>query len=215
MLFLGQAHAAVASLFASNDPQQILLNLSAITNEEIDPDKCFLFLDEIQAAPSIFAKLRWFAEDMPQLPVIAAGSLLDFVLAEHTFSMPVGRVSYAYLEPLSFEEFLKANKKQSLCNYLTTYKFDIEIPEAIHNQLMVIFKEYLLVGGMPAVVQSWSTERSLSKINLIQNDLLSAYRDDFAKYKGRVAIERMDEVMIAIPKMLGKKFVYSQVNADV
>ena len=210
-----EKQVAVASLFASNDPQQILLNLSAVTNEEIDPEKCLLFLDEIQAAPSIFAKLRWFAEDMPQLPVIAAGSLLDFVLAEHSFSMPVGRVSYAYLEPLSFEEFLRANKKQLLCNYLTAYKFDIDIPAAIHDQLITLFKEYVLVGGMPAVVKSWSTERSLNKINLIQNDLLSAYRDDFAKYKGRVAIERLDEAMMAIPKMLGKKFVYSQVNANV
>lgn len=210
-----EKQAAVASLFGSNEPQQILLNLSAITNEEIDPEKCLLFLDEIQAAPSIFAKLRWFAEDMPQLPVIAAGSLLDFVLAEHSFSMPVGRVNYVYLEPLSFEEFLRANNKQALCDYLSVYKFDIEIPAAIHLQLMTLFKEYLLVGGMPAAVQSWSTERSLSKINLIHHDLLSGYRDDVAKYKGRIANERFDEVMMAIPKMFGRKFVYSHVNANV
>lgn len=204
-----------ANFFTSNDPEKILLSLGASIDEKIIPEDCLLFLDEIQVVPEILAKLRWFAEDMPQLPVIAAGSLLDFVLAEHSFSMPVGRVSYAHLEPLSFEEFLLASKKPILRDYMASYHLSADMPLALHKQLMNLFKEYMLVGGMPAVVKSWIEERSLQRVSQIQHDLLAAYRDDYSKYKGRIAIERLDEVMAAVPKMLGGKFVYSQVNVGV
>lgn len=204
-----------ASFFAPNDPQQILLNLSTLYNRKIDPDNCLLFLDEIQAIPQLLSKLRWFAEDLPTLPVVAAGSLLEFVLADHSFSMPVGRISYMHLEPLSFEEFLLANDKPSLVNYLASYEFSIEMPIAIHEQLTMLFKEYLLVGGLPAAVVNWITERSLNSVNQVQNDLLATYRDDFSKFSSRIAIERLDEVMMATPKMLGEKFVFSRVNATV
>jgi len=204
-----------ASLFDSNDAQQILLNLSAVFNQTIDPKNCLLFLDEIQTVPHLFSKLRWLSEDLSQLPVVAAGSLLEFILAEHTFSMPVGRISYMHLEPLSFEEFLLANDKKSLYNYVVTYGLSTNIPPVIHEQLILQFKEYLLIGGLPAIVVSWIEQRSLSKINQLQNDLLATYRDDFAKYRGRIAIERIDEVMMAIPRMLGKKFVFSHVNASI
>jgi uncharacterized protein len=200
------------SLFTSNNPQQILLNLSGVINEKIDPENSLLFLDEIQAAPQLLSKLRWFAEDMPTLPVISAGSLLEFVLADHSFSMPVGRISYMHLEPLSFEEFLLANNKKLLSDYVEQYDLSTDIPIAIHQQLMMIFKEYLLVGGLPAAVVSWVTERSLSRLNQIQYDLLASYRDDFAKYRGRLAIEKLEEVLMAVPKMLGQKFVMSRVN---
>ncbi len=204
-----------ASLFNSNDPDQILLNLSTISNQKIDPQNCLLFLDEIQASPQLFSKLRWFAEDLPQLSVIAAGSLLEFVLAQHTFSMPVGRISYMHLEPLSFEEFLLANNKQSLYDYLAKYDLSTEVPAAIHEQLTTLFKEYLLIGGLPAVVYNWTKERSLNNVSQIQNDLLATYRDDFSKYSGRIATERLDEVMTTIPKMLGQKFIFSKVNKAI
>ena len=204
-----------ASLFNSNDPEQILLNLSTILNQKIDPQNCLLFLDEIQTVPHLFSKLRWFAEDLQQLAVISAGSLLDFVLAEHEFSMPVGRISYMHLEPLSFEEYLLAGNKQALYEYVSKYDFNNQIPEAIHEQLMTLFREYLLIGGLPAVVSNWFGERSLNRVSQIQYDLLATYRDDFAKYKGRIAIERLDEVMMSIPKMLGQKFVFSKVNKAI
>jgi predicted AAA+ superfamily ATPase len=204
-----------ASLLASNDPAEILLNLGAAANKAIDPQNSLLFLDEIQAAPELLAKLRWFAEDMPELAVIAAGSLLEFVLADHLFSMPVGRITYAHLEPFSFEEFVLACNKKPLYDYLQSYNLELNIPDAIHEQMLALFKEYILIGGMPAAVWSWSNERSLPKINQIQQDLLTTYRDDFVKYKGRMDKERFDDVLSAIPKMLGQKFVYSQVNAAV
>lgn len=210
-----EKNPSYASLFVSNDPKQILLNLSTVLNQKIDPPNCLLFLDEIQAAPQLLGKLRWFYEDLPELPLIAAGSLLEFVLEQHSFSMPVGRISYTHLEPLSFEEFLLANGKQFLHDYLAQYNLIEQIPTAIHEQLIDLFKEYLLIGGLPAVVASWIEERSLTRISQIQNDLLATYRDDFSKYRGRLLIERLDEVMTTIPAMLGQKVVFSRINKYV
>lgn len=203
------------TLFESNEPRQILLALSAHFSQTLDPKKSLLFLDEVQAVPEILAKLRWFAEDLPELPVITAGSLLEFVLARHSFSMPVGRIQYMHLEPLSFEEFLLAKGKQMLVDYLSAYQGNTVIPRAIHDQLMTDFKEYLIIGGMPAAVVSWTHESSLNQIDQIHHDLMATYRDDFAKYRGRLAIERLDEVMMAVPKFLGEKFIYSRVNPAV
>lgn len=206
---------SLASLFSDNDPRQILLNLEATFNKSIDPKNYLLFIDEIQAAPELLAKLRWFAEDMPELPVIAAGSLLEFVLAKHSFSMPVGRISYMYLEPLSFEEFLLASNKQHLVEYIKAFTWQTTIPLFIHEQLMILFKEYIIIGGMPEAVSNWIHDKSLQTVSQVHYDLLATYRDDFAKYSGRIATERLDEVMMAIPKFLGKKFVYSKINPSI
>lgn len=203
------------TLFASNDPKKILLHLGVEFKLTINPSECLLFLDEIQAEPEILAKLRWFCEDMPELPVIAAGSLLEFVLATHTFSMPVGRINYMHLEPLTFEEFLVANDEEMLVSYLEQYTLTAEIPLAIHQKLMGYFKEYLIIGGMPAAVSNWINNRSFSDVNRVHLDLLATYRDDFAKYRGRLDQERLEEVMRAVPKLLGEKFVYSKVNSTV
>lgn len=205
----------MASLFESNDPKRILIELGASLGEVIDPHKCLLFLDEIQAVPMVFAKLRWFAEDMPQLPIIAAGSLLEFVLEKHTFSMPVGRITYMHMEPMSFEEFLLALNKNGLLEYLHAFNWENKIPAGIHQQLMDLFKEYLIIGGMPAAVLSWVSERSLIKVSRVQQDLLATYRDDFNKYHGRIDIQRLHEVFTAIPEMLGTKFICSHVNPDL
>lgn len=204
-----------ASLFESNEPQKISQNLESALNIKLNPEKCILFLDEIQAAPELLAKLRWFAEDLPELPVITAGSLLEFVLETHSFSMPVGRISYLHMEPLSFEEFLMAKNNQGLLNYLQSYKWETKIPVDIHEQFISNFKEYLIVGGMPAAVSSWVREASPLNLRQVHGDLMASYRDDFAKYRGSLDKELLDEVMMAAPEHLGKKFIYSKVNPDV
>jgi predicted AAA+ superfamily ATPase len=203
------------SLFSSNDPREIITNIEASTSAKIEPGKTILFLDEVQIAPHLLAKLRWFNEEMPELPVIAAGSLLDFPLAKHEFSMPVGRIGYIYLEPLSFEEFLEALGHYELRKYLREYNWNSKIPESIHSQLSNFLKEFLVVGGMPEAVSAWVKEKDPIKVNQIHLDLLATYRDDFAKYSGRIEIERLDEVMNSIPRQLGQKFVYKHANFEI
>lgn len=200
------------SLFENNDPKQILLNISAHFNETIEYEHSVLFLDEIQVFPELLAKLRWFYEELPALPVIAAGSLLDFVLEDATFSMPVGRINYLYLEPLSFEEFLLANNKELLLDYLRNYSWEMQIPSVIHTQLNQLLKEYIIVGGMPQAVLNWVTQKSPVTLNQIHHDLMTTYRDDFGKYKGRFAKESFDTILMAISKFLGQKIIYQKMD---
>ncbi len=139
------------SLFASNDVKKILLSLETLQNKVIDIHTSLLFLDEVQAAPELLAKLRWFSEELPELAVIATGSLLDFILNEHDFSMPVGRISYFHLEPLSFEEFLIATERHKTVEYLESYRLGDEIPQALHEQLLSYLRDYFLIGGLPRI----------------------------------------------------------------
>jgi predicted AAA+ superfamily ATPase len=210
-----EKYPKLASVFSSNEPQAIIQRLRSAFETSINPSECILFIDEIQEFPDLFSKLRWFAEDMPELPVIAAGSLLEFVLGKHEMSMPVGRVSYMYLEPLSFEEFLLAQEKHELVAQLKEFTWKAGISEFTHEKLMNYFKEYLIIGGMPAAVSSWINKRSVSDVSRIHNDIMHTYRDDFGKYSGRIAPIRLSEVLTVVPKNLGKKFVYSKVNSDV
>jgi predicted AAA+ superfamily ATPase len=203
------------SLFDTNDPKEILNNIGAFYNKNLVPKNILLFFDEVQVAPVVLAKLRWFAEEIPELAVAAAGSLLEFVLGSQDFSMPVGRISYVHIEPLSFEEFLIAGGNEKLKDFLVKYELKNKIPEALHQQLMEYFREYIIVGGMPAVVSSWIENKNLIQVEQIQHDLLATYRDDFAKYKGKLPIERLDEIIMAMPRLLAEKFSYSKVNKDV
>ena len=129
--------------------------------------------------------------------------------------MPVGRIGYMYLEPLSFEEFLDAVGQHELRVYLQNYVWRLTIPAAIHSQLIKLLKEYLVVGGMPAAVSTWVAEKTPYSVNQIHFDLLATYRDDFAKYSGRLAINRLEDIMNSVPRQLGKKFVYKDANSDI
>ncbi|MHB1946926.1 MAG: ATP-binding protein [Gammaproteobacteria bacterium] len=210
-----EQNAAFIDFFQDNNPQTVLMYLKSFFKKEFEPKQSLLFLDEIQAAPQLLAKLRWFAEEMPELPVIAAGSLLDFCLNEYEYSMPVGRVTYAYLEPLSFEEFLLANGYLQLNEFLNQWNLNSNIPEPIHETLTNLLREYFFVGGMPEAVSAWKKTRSFLEINKIHHDLLTSFRNDFAKYAKRIPHHRLDEVIQSIPDQLGEKFQYRRVNPDI
>lgn len=203
----------LAALFELNDPREIVKRIEQRFSMKIEPERTLLFLDEIQAKPELFSKLRWFYEDMPELPVVAAGSLLEFMLGTHAMSMPVGRVNYVYLEPLSFIEFLEALKKTQLVDLVRNYRWDDEINSVVHIELMRLFKEYVYVGGLPEAVASWVDERSVDAVRDVHRDLLASYRADFSKYSGKISPEILNEVIDAIPLLLGRKFVYSQVES--
>ena len=202
-----------ARFFDEKSPTKVLRALEARMGFRISPDQSLLFVDEIQATPQILADLRWFAEEMPRLPVAAAGSLLDFVLADHTFSMPVGRISYLHLEPMSFEEFLDATSNAMLRQFIEDTRVEAEIPP-LHARLAELYRDYLVVGGMPAAVSSWNAEGNLLACAETQQNLLATYRDDFSKYAGRIPSQRLDRVLSAVPRMLGRKFKYSQVDRE-
>ena len=210
---------AAKAIFASNDPRKYLSLLELERGIQIEPGKSLLFLDEVQAFPEMLAKLRWLYEKLPELAVIAAGSLLDFTLADHSFSMPVGRIGYYYLEPFGFNEFLEAAGNELLVGFLDDITLEqiragSSINPAIHNKLMELFKIYTLVGGMPEALSKWIETGSYLAVSEVQQNLVMTYRDDFSKYAGRSNREALDEVFVAIPRCLGTVIKYSHLSSD-
>jgi len=203
---------SLAIHFESNNPSTILLNLESVLNQSIYPADSILFLDEIQAVPDLLAKLRWFYEDMPELAVITAGSLLEFVLENHTFSMPVGRIQYFFIEPLGFEEFLLAKNETHLLSGIEKVSIEKPLNTALHDKANQLFKEFVTVGGMPEAVSTWVNTSSLEVLAEVHNNLINTYQDDFTKYAGKLSITYLEEVLHAVPKLLTKKFVYSHVD---
>jgi predicted AAA+ superfamily ATPase len=202
------------SLFASNDPRTIVPLLEARYGQTVTGGATLLFLDEIQVAPELFAGLRYFHERLPQLHVIAAGSLLDFALADHGFSVPVGRIEYLNLGPLSFSEFLLALDRASLQQFLCQYTIGQDVPQAIHRELLRLLRRFLVIGGMPASVAAFLGPGTHRDSEAERQAILSTYREDFAKYGKRLDRRRLDKVFAKIPRMAGSKFSYSQVDRE-
>jgi hypothetical protein len=203
-----------AELFASKRPEQIVSLVELRLNQSITPGKTLLFLDEIQATPEVFASLRYFYEQMPQLHVIAAGSLLEFVLQEHTFSMPVGRIEYMHLGPMTFEEFLLALDMKKMVEFLGRYTLAEPVPESIHHSLIRLVKEFCIVGGMPEAVKTYARTKSYLDTERVAAGILSTYRDDFAKYGQRVNTRRIEKVFSKIPLLIGQKLMYCQIDRE-
>ena len=130
-------------IFSTNDVRDIIQSLEILLNKKIEPKKTLLFLDEIQAHPDAIAVLRYFYERMPDIAVIAAGSLLEFVLEQHSFSMPVGRIEFLYLNPMTFEEFLIADGAELLADFLQGYELNTEMPLSVHETALEKLKNIL------------------------------------------------------------------------
>jgi len=201
--------------FAVKDPRRILGELSLALSVDIDPETSLLFLDEIQGAGEVLAGLRWFYEELPRLPVAAAGSLLDFALADHTFSMPVGRVAFQHIEPMGFPEYLIAHGQERLLAPVAAWRPGAELSAAAHEQALRWFYRFAMVGGMPAVVAADVAGREPRQVRELQKDLVAAYRADFAKYSGRMDRDILDAVLKAVAASLGRKFVHAHVREGV
>jgi predicted AAA+ superfamily ATPase len=204
----------LAELFESKQPQRIVSLLETQLNQPIRQGKTLLFLDEIQATPQVIPSLRYFYEQMPGLHVIAAGSLLEFTLDEHVFSMPVGRIEYMHLGPMCFEEFLLALNKQSLRDFIQSCSLSEAIPKTIHNTLMLLVKDYCLVGGMPESIQRFAATQSYLESEKATSSILSTYHDDFSKYGTRVNHQRIKKVFTTIPRLVGSKLKYTQIDRE-
>ncbi len=204
----------LALLFESNEPKKILELLSNKFSRSINPNTTLLFLDEIQKTPQVLLSLRYFYEEMPNLAIVAAGSLLDLALKEINFSMPVGRISNMYLGPLSFKEFLRAMGHEQLMNFLTTYKLQEKINLAIHQQLLDLLKTYFIVGGLPESITSYSENNNIVGSEQAKQELIINYQDDFAKYATKSQQDRMRLIFNTVPKILGEKFGPSKINKE-
>jgi len=209
-----ETDSGAPSLFASLDPTTILPMLEARYGQPVKPGGTLLFLDEIQAAPEMLASLRYFHEKLPGLHVIAAGSLLDFALAKSQYSVPVGRIEYLHLGPMSFEEFLLAQDRAALRDFVAGFSIGKEVPEAIHSEAMRLLRQFLVVGGMPASVAAFVGPGGHRESEAERQAILSTYREDFAKYGRQVDVRRIDRIFAAIPLLVGQKFMYRNVDHE-
>ncbi|MDD3860501.1 MAG: AAA family ATPase [Bacteroidales bacterium] len=154
---------------------EALLLRNNIKYDEIDDT--ILFIDEIQESPEAISMLRYFYEDVPNLYVIAAGSLLEHVLKK-VKSFPVGRISYLYMHPLNFEEFLEATGQTLLLEKLK----EVPIDKTAHTLLQDAFKKYVIVGGMPEVVKVFVEKDSVAALPPIYESIWETYKNDIEKY---------------------------------
>lgn len=193
------------AIFATRDVKAIVQSLEIQLNVLISSQDSLLFLDEIQACPEAIAALRFFFEKMPELPVLAAGSLLEFALTEASFSMPVGRIELLYLGPMGFEEFLVASKAEQLVRFLGRFILGQEIPPAIHHRALQELRTYGLIGGMPEVVQTFLSSDSMMQADRVKQGLIQTFREDFNKYRGRQDIQNLHEVFDRLGTAVGKR----------
>ncbi len=194
-------------VFESLDISRILTELEAVANQGAITPGAVLFMDEIQATPNALQALRYFYEERNDLPVIAAGSLLEFALSKHRFSMPVGRIQYLHLGPMSFREFTEA-LEPDLLEQLDRISFDTPPPETAHRRLCSLQRRYLYVGGMPEAVATFKDSGSLSEVADVHSEIVETYIDDFAKYAREQDLALLQRVFASVPRMLGQKTKY-------
>ena len=194
------------------DPVRICRDLSLIAKKEITPDKTLLFLDEIQVTPRAITALRYFYEELPELHVIAAGSLLDFAIEQ--VGIPVGRVQSLYIHPLSFMEYLAATGNGLFVREIIGQTTASEISSTAHDRLLSLLGEYMAIGGMPHAVQRWIDKKNPLECAKIHNTLLETYRQDFATYARRLQVKYVELLFEHVPMQLGRKFKYSVIEGD-
>lgn len=190
---------------------RIVSEMGAMLGEPIVPGKTLLFFDEIQSCPEAIMSLRFFKEDMPQLHVIAAGSLLEFALAElPTFG--VGRIHSMFMYPMTFDEFLLANGEKLLMDARdrATQKAPLSVP--LHNRLVALLRTYMLVGGMPEVVARWVSTHDYLRCNEVQDDIVVSYEDDFPKYGKKIDPMLLRMTLHSVAAQGSRKFSYADVG---
>ena len=166
------------------------------SRQPIRPGKTLLFIDEIQECPRAVTALRYFYEELPELHVIAAGSLLEIVLynnKKEPIDFPVGRIRSMFMYPFSFREFLRGTGQTLLCDYLDQLD-PSEGDNFAHEKLLEAYKTFLIVGGMPEAVADFHENHSFLSCQNIHQDILFNFRDNIAKYKTNIPSDVLRQV---------------------
>jgi predicted AAA+ superfamily ATPase len=204
----------LSSIFEANkNPHRIIELLGLLSNRKILPGETLIILDEIQECPSALNALKYFREKANEYHVAAAGSLLGTLLAQPK-SYPVGQVNLIDIHPLSFGEFLAA-VDEPLFSFYSQVEKGRPIEEIFHGRLLDEYSNYLIIGGLPECVSSWSKYRDPQRIRRIQNELVAIYENDFSKRNGKINSGRILLVFRSVVSQLAKgsgKFVYGAVK---
>jgi predicted AAA+ superfamily ATPase len=210
-----EKHVSLTGIFETHDVHKILREIEFICGKgPVSEKNSLLFLDEIQAIPAAIQALRYFYEERPKIAVIAAGSLLEFAMSKRSFSMPVGRIEYLYLGPMTFEESLEAMDKRPLIELLRHSRITDFFPQSAHEQLVELLRIWFLVGGMPEAVQRFIDTNDLEEVFSAHASIIETYKDDFAKYGAQVELLRLHKIFQYVPMAAGDKFKYVLVDPN-
>ena len=174
------------------------------------PEGTLIVFDEVQEIPRALTALKYFCEEAPEYCVAASGSLLGIALQPGT-SFPVGKVEMMKLAPLDFEEFLIATDNERFLRVIQS-EDDLKI---FAEKFEMLFREYMVVGGMPEVVASWAASRDYTEVSRIQNMILLAYFSDISKHTDTTTATRIHEVWNSLPAQFAKrneKFMFSLIR---
>lgn len=197
------------------DVKRILRELELAENVKITAGKTLLIFDEIQECPKAITSLKYFCENLQELHLVCAGSLLGVALKKENISFPVGKVNRMQLYPMSFKEYLQAVGEEKYIELFNDWNINREIPELYTVPLERHLKNYYIVGGMPEAVKEFAESGDYAEVAKIQDEILSDYADDFSKHAPISEIEKIRMIWDSIPKQLAKennKFVFSHVK---
>jgi predicted AAA+ superfamily ATPase len=191
-----------------------LLELSVVHGKKIQPQTTLVIFDEIQACPRALTALKYFCEEKPEFAIVAAGSLLGITLSTPGTSFPVGKVSFLELNPCGFDEYLR-----TIDNGLQEYCESLQKPEplslAICDKLEQHFREYLVLGGMPAVLSNFIENQDVQQAEAIQQGIIQSYEMDFSKHAPHKDMPKLFLLWKSIPEQLARenaKFIYGEVK---
>ena len=197
------------------DVKRILREIELAENVKITAGKTLLIFDEIQECPKAITSLKYFCENLQELHLVCAGSLLGVAIKKENISFPVGKVNRMQLYPMSFKEYLQAVGEGKYIELFNDWNINREIPELYTVPLERHLKNYYIVGGMPEAVKEFAESGDYAEVAKIQDEILSDYSDDFSKHAPISEIEKIRMIWDSIPKQLAKennKFVFSHVK---
>ena len=212
-----ETNQEISSQISENiDAKYIINKLELFYGEKILPEKTLIFFDEIQANERALTALKYFYEDAKEYHIIAAGSLPGIAINRKNYSFPVGKVQMINMYPLSFKEFLIAVNRENLIKEIENhYEKNEKMDKDIHELCLKLYRTYLVVGGMPEVVETYLDEQKTIAAIDIQAEILSSYERDMTKYADNGLSNRIISAFDSIPVQLAKenqKFQYKVIS---
>ena len=197
------------------DVRRIVAELEMNCRTKIVPGETCVFFDEIQECPRAITSLKYFCENMRELHLICAGSLLGVAIKKQQLSFPVGKVNRLELHPMDFREFVIAKGRDDLIRVFENWPADREIPDLYSVPMKKLLKEFYVVGGMPEAVKTWVETGNIEDVEEVLSGILKDYADDFSKHAPGEEVIKMRWIWDSIPVQLARenrKFMFSHVR---
>ena len=187
-------------------PDYLVPILSHISGQTIVREKTLIVFDEVQLCERALTSLKYFYEEEPDYHIIVAGSLLGVAVNRAKFSFPVGKVDIRTMYPMDMEEFMIAMGKTALAQQIKkSFATDTPLPSALHDAAIMLYRQYLVVGGMPECVLQFTQTQNYTLIRHIQDTILTSYLNDMSKYNNLNEIKKTRLTYDNITVQLSKK----------